>query len=49
MDGGSTPIFAGMITLINDQLLNKGKRPLGFLNPFLYANPQAFFGLFISF
>ncbi|KAH8078042.1 family S53 protease-like protein [Cristinia sonorae] len=38
----SSPIFASLISLINDRLIAKGKSPLGFLNPFLYANPQAF-------
>jgi hypothetical protein len=31
-----------MIALVNDQLLAAGKPALGFLNPFLYANPSAF-------
>ena len=38
----STPIFASIISLINDNLISAGKSPLGFLNPFLYANPSAF-------
>ncbi|KAJ7494349.1 subtilisin-like protein [Mycena galericulata] len=38
----SSPIFASVIGLLNDQLLNAGKPVLGFLNPWLYANPQAF-------
>ncbi|EJD51338.1 family S53 protease [Auricularia subglabra TFB-10046 SS5] len=38
----STPIFASIVALINDRLAAKGKPPLGFLNPFLYANPHAF-------
>lgn len=38
----STPIFASLIALINDNLTASGAPPLGFLNPFLYANPQAF-------
>ena len=38
----SSPIFAGIVALINDELLAAGKSPLGFLNPFLYANPGAF-------
>ncbi|KAI0085907.1 peptidase S8/S53 domain-containing protein, partial [Irpex rosettiformis] len=38
----SSPIFASVISLINDQLIAAGKSPLGFLNPFLYANPSAF-------
>ncbi|KAJ7731325.1 family S53 protease-like protein [Mycena maculata] len=38
----SSPSFAAMIALINDQLIAAGKPVLGFLNPFLYANPTAF-------
>ena len=38
----SSPIFASVIALINDARATKGQSPLGFLNPFLYANPQAF-------
>ncbi|KAI0823279.1 peptidase S8/S53 domain-containing protein [Trametes gibbosa] len=33
----SSPTFASVIALLNDQLLNAGKSPLGFLNPFLYS------------
>ncbi|KAJ7595201.1 family S53 protease-like protein [Mycena floridula] len=35
----STPIFASIIALINDQLIGQNKSALGFLNPFIYANP----------
>lgn len=42
----SSPAFAGLISLINDQLLNQGKSPLGFLNMALYqvaaSNSAAF-------
>jgi len=38
----SSPIFASIISLINDRLIAAGKSQLGFLNPFLYANPTAF-------
>lgn len=38
----ASPIFASVIALINDALITAGKSPLGFLNPFLYANPGAF-------
>ncbi|KAK7035950.1 subtilisin-like protein, partial [Favolaschia claudopus] len=38
----SSPIFASVVGLLNDELLNAGKPVLGFLNPWLYANPQAF-------
>lgn len=33
----STPMFASMVALVNDQLLNAGRPPLGFLNPLLYS------------
>ncbi|KAF2163435.1 hypothetical protein M409DRAFT_37264 [Zasmidium cellare ATCC 36951] len=35
----STPIFAAIVTRINEERLRVGKRPVGFLNPALYANP----------
>ncbi|KAK0473962.1 family S53 protease-like protein [Armillaria novae-zelandiae] len=41
----SSPIFASIISLINDRLIATGKPVLGFLNPFLYANPTAFFDI----
>jgi tripeptidyl-peptidase I len=40
------PMFAGMISLINDGLLSANKKPLGFLNPLFYqlatSNPSVF-------
>ncbi|KAJ6568215.1 peptidase S8/S53 domain-containing protein [Mycena sp. CBHHK59/15] len=38
----SAPIFASVIALLNAELISAGKPPLGFLNPWLYANPGAF-------
>ena len=38
----STPIVASIVTLLNELRLEAGKRPIGFLNPTLYANPDAF-------
>jgi len=42
----STPIMAGIISLLNDWRLNNGKKPLGFLNYLLYEMgsefPQAY-------
>jgi len=35
----STPIFSAVVTRINEERLNVGKGPIGFLNPSLYANP----------
>lgn len=44
MDGtsASTPAFASIISLLNEARDQAGKPPLGFLNPFLYANAAAF-------
>jgi tripeptidyl-peptidase-1 len=41
----SSPTFASVIALINDELAQAGKKPLGFLNPFLYllAGPAGVF------
>jgi len=36
----STPVFAGLIALVNDMRLAGGKPPLGFLNPALYSLPK---------
>merc|ERR1712070_450450 len=38
----SSPAFAGLISLINEARLNAGKPAMGFLNPFLYKNEDAF-------
>ena len=38
----SSPILASVLALINDELLRAGKPVLGFINPFLYANAEAF-------
>ncbi|KAJ7202845.1 family S53 protease-like protein [Mycena pura] len=38
----SSPTFASVIGLVNDRLVAAGKPPLGFLNPFFYANPSIF-------
>lgn len=45
VDGTSaaTPAAAGVITLVNDALVAAGKRPLGFLNPWLYAEAHKTF------
>lgn len=40
----STPVLAGMVSLVNSARLASGKPPLGFLNPSLYsANSSAIF------
>eukprot|EP01034_Spumella_vulgaris_P024355 gene24355-30684_t len=38
----STPVVAGMISLVNARRLREGKTSLGWLNPALYANYQSF-------
>jgi len=38
----SAPTFAGIVSLLNEHRLQNGKKPLGFLNPFLYQNADAF-------
>jgi len=37
----SSPVVAAMVTLVNDQRLNAGKNPIGFLNPALYSSKLA--------
>ena len=37
----SPQIVAGIISLLNDYLLSKGRKPLGFLNPLLYGIARA--------
>lgn len=37
----SSPVFASVISLLNDRLLKAGKPVLGFLNPFLYSSHGA--------
>lgn len=37
----SSPTVGGIITLINNELVAAGKSPVGFINPVLYANPDA--------
>lgn len=41
----STPTVAGVIALLNDHLLEKGRPPLGFLNPWLYGAASSLAGL----
>lgn len=38
----SAPVFAAMVSLINDELAAAGKPAVGFMNPLIYANPAAF-------
>ncbi|CDO72763.1 hypothetical protein BN946_scf184994.g16 [Trametes cinnabarina] len=39
----SSPIFASIIALLNDELITAGKPPLGFLNPWLYTTAASAF------
>ena len=36
----SSPIFASVVSRINNARLNMGKGPVGFINPALYAHPE---------
>lgn len=38
----SAPTFGALVALLNDVRLNKGLPSLGWLNPLLYAHPEAF-------
>ncbi|KAI5287896.1 hypothetical protein KEM54_005635 [Ascosphaera aggregata] len=38
----SAPAFASIITRINEELLGRGKPTVGFINPTIYANADAF-------
>ena len=38
----SSPTVGALFALINDARLSAGKPPMGFLNPFLYSNADAF-------
>jgi len=38
----AAPTFSAIVALLNDARLSKGLASLGFLNPFLYQNPQGF-------
>jgi tripeptidyl-peptidase-1 len=35
-------MFAGLVSLINEKRIAKGGKPMGFLNPFIYQNADAF-------
>jgi tripeptidyl-peptidase-1 len=45
VSGGTSaaaPLFAAMISRINDERLLRGKGPIGFLNQILYQHPEVF-------
>lgn len=54
LDGtsASTPVFGGIVALLNDIRLEKGLKPLGFLNPWLYhladKSQSAFFDVTVG-
>jgi tripeptidyl-peptidase-1 len=37
----SSPVFGSVVTMLNNARLKQGKGPIGFLNPTLYAFPDA--------
>ena len=37
----SAPVFAAILTRVNEERLAAGKSTVGFVNPTLYANPSA--------
>ena len=38
----STPMFAGLVSLLNEARLAAGMPSMGFMNPWIYANPSMF-------
>jgi tripeptidyl-peptidase I len=44
----SAPIFASIVTLLNEERLAQGKKPIGFLNPTLYKHPEMFNDITVS-
>lgn len=43
LEGGtsaSSPIFAALVTRINEERIKAGKGPMGFINPTLYQHPE---------
>ena len=38
----SAPIFAGAVAMLNHELMSQGLAPMGWINPWIYANPQMF-------
>ncbi|KAJ6105126.1 hypothetical protein N7523_010200 [Penicillium sp. IBT 18751x] len=41
----SAPVFASVLNRINEERLAAGKTTVGFVNPVLYAHPEAFFDI----
>ena len=38
----AAPVWAAVLTLVNEERLALGKKPVGFVNPVLYAHPEVF-------
>jgi tripeptidyl-peptidase I len=38
----ATPIFASLVTMINQERTVAGKGPVGFINPVIYKHPEVF-------
>jgi len=38
----STPVFAGLVSLLNEARLQRGQQPMGFLNPWIYKHSADF-------
>lgn len=38
----SAPVFGGIVSVLNTKLVAAGKKPMGFLNQFIYQNTAAF-------
>merc|ERR1711964_561524 len=38
----ASPVFGGIITKINSAMIDAGSAPMGFLNQWIYQNPQMF-------
>ena len=38
----ATPIFASLVTMINQERTLAGKGPVGFINPVIYKHPEVF-------
>lgn len=38
----SAPVFAAVLTLVNEKRIEAGKGPIGFIHPIIYKHPEAF-------
>lgn len=44
----SAPVFAAILTRINEERIHGGKKPIGFANPAMYKNPSMFHDITIG-